>query len=85
MMIFVVLSIYVMYILSLNYSGTDIPKRKPTVWSQQKVKIINVHLSGGVSFEKNMGNGDSSYVPRDEDKAEGGVSICNEEITSDEE
>ena len=56
MMIFVVLSIYVMYILSLNYSGTDIPKRKPTVSRQQKVKIINVHLSGGVSFEKNLIN-----------------------------
>ena len=51
-MIFVVIYVYVMYNLSLNSSGTDINKRKPTVRSQQKVKRIKVRLSGAVFFEK---------------------------------
>ena len=67
-----------MYVLSLNYSGNDIKKRKLTVWSWQKVKILKVHLSGDVYFDKKMSSKDSSFVPIDEEKAEGGVSICNE-------
>ena len=42
-------------------------------------------LSGTVCFEKNLSSKDSSFVPSNEEKAEGGVSICNEERTSDEE
>ena len=56
MMICVVLSVYVVYILSLNYSGTDIPKQKPTVRSRQTVKRLKVRLSGGACFEKNLSN-----------------------------
>ena len=47
-MIFVVLYVCVLYILYLNYSSTDIPKIKPTVWSRQKLKRLKVRLSGGV-------------------------------------
>ena len=85
MMIFVVLSVYVMYEFSINYSGTDIPNRKETVWCQQKLKRLNVRLSGGVWFEKNLSNDDSSFVPSDEEKAEGGGSNGNEERTYDDE
>ena len=58
-MISVVLSVYDIYILFLNCSGTDIPKRKPAVQSWQKLKMLKVHLSGGVLFEINMSNNDS--------------------------
>ena len=51
MMIFVVLSVYVMHILSLNSSGNDIPNRKTTVRSRQKAKRHNLLFSGRVSFE----------------------------------
>ena len=68
---FSLLSVYVIYILSLNYSGTDTPKRKTTVQSQQKLKRLIVRLSGGVLFEKDMSNKDSSFVPREKDKDEG--------------
>ena len=51
-MIFVVLYVYVMYILSLNSSGTAIKKIKPTVKSRQKVKRLKVRLIGAVCFEK---------------------------------
>ena len=43
-----------------------------------------MRLIGGVSFEKNISNKDSLFVPSNEYKAEGGVSICNEYIISDE-
>ena len=59
MMNFVVLYVYVMYILSLNYPGTDIPKIKPTVRSRKKFKRLNVRLSDYFCFEKNMSNKDS--------------------------
>ena len=49
---FVVLSTYVMYIVSHGYSENDISKRKQTVQSQQKVKRLKVNLSGGVFFDK---------------------------------
>ena len=49
-MIFVVLSVYVMYTVSLNYSGTDIPNRKK--FEVKKFKRFKVILSGGVCFEK---------------------------------
>ena len=44
-----------------------------------------MRLSGGVCFDKNMSNEDSSFLRSDKDKAEGGISICNEERTYDEE
>ena len=73
-MIFVVIYVYVMYNLSLNSSGTDINKRKPTVRSQQKVKRIKVRLSGAVFFEKNTISEDSSFVPRNyERRLKGGL------------
>ena len=62
--------------LSLDSSVTDTPKRKPTVQIQQKVKRLKVQLIGGVYFDKNMSNKDSSFVPSDEKKDEWGVSIC---------
>ena len=80
-MIFVVLYVYVMYNLSLNYSGNDTKKIKPTVQIRQKVKRLKVRLSGADLFEKNLSMEDSSFVPSDEEKAKGGVSICNEERT----
>ena len=52
----------------LNYSGNDIPRRKPTVWSRKKVKRLKVRLIGGVSFEKNISNKDSLFVPSNEYK-----------------
>ena len=48
MIIFVFLCVYVIHILSLNYSEGNIPKRKPTVQSQEKVNILKVRLSDGV-------------------------------------
>ena len=42
-------------------------------------------FSGGVCFGGNLSNDDSSFVPSDMEKAEVGVSICNEERNSDEE
>ena len=57
-MIFVVLSVYVMYILYLNSSGTNIKKRKSTVQSQQKVKMIMVCFSGSVLFSNYMSSKD---------------------------
>ena len=74
-----------MYDLSLNCSGTDIKKRKPTVWSGQKVNRLNVRLSGSVCFEKYLSSEDSSFVPSNEEKSEEGISICNGYRTSDEE
>ena len=59
MMIFVVNYVYLIHILSLNSSGNGTPNRKPTVRSQQKVKRLKVHFSGGVLFEKKMNNEDS--------------------------
>ena len=44
-----------------------------------------MHLSGGVCFENNLSDNDSSFVPRYGEKAEGGVGNGNEDITSDEE
>ena len=44
-----------------------------------------MRLSGGVSFEKNTSNKDSSFVTSDEEKYEGGVGIFNEERKYDEE
>ena len=85
MMIFVVIHVYAMYSLYLNYSGTDTKKRKITVWSRKKLKRIKVRLSGAICFEKNMISKDSLFVPSNEEKYEGGVSICNEYRTSDEE
>ena len=52
-----------MCMLSLNSSGTDTPKRKPTVQIQQKVKRLKVQLIGGVYFDKNMSNKDSLFIP----------------------
>ena len=66
MMISVVYYVYVEYILSLNYSGTDIPKIEQTFQSQQKVKRLKLRLSDGIFFEKNMSEYDSSCVPSDE-------------------
>ena len=43
-----------------------------------------MRLSGAVCFEKSLSNKDSPFVPSDEEKAEGGVGIYNEERTSDE-
>ena len=57
-MIFVVLSVYVMYILYLNSSGTNIKKRKSTVQSQQNVKMIMVCFSGSVLFSNYMSSKD---------------------------
>ena len=69
-----------MHILYLNYSGTDIPKRKPTVRRQQKVKRLKVGLSGGVFFERNTINKDSQFLPSEKDKDEGGsLSLMNRE------
>ena len=42
------------------------------------MKRIKVRLSGGVGFEKNLSNKDSSFVPSGEEKDEGGVGIYNE-------
>ena len=42
-----------------------------------------MRLSGGVSFEKNTSNKDSSFLTSDEEKGEGGVSIYNVERKSD--
>ena len=43
-----------------------------------------MRLSGGVFFEKNMSNEDSSFVTGNENKVEGGFSIYNAEIASNE-
>ena len=72
MMIFVVLYVYVVYNSSLNYSGTEIRKRKPIVQSWQKANRLKVRLSGAVFFEKKLSSEDSSFVPSDEEKAERG-------------
>ena len=52
MMIFIVIYVYLVYILSLNYLWTDIKKIKPAVQNQQKVKRLKVHFSGAACFEK---------------------------------
>ena len=56
MIIFVVISFFVMYNLSLIYSGTYILNRKQTVLSRQKVKRVKVRLSVSVYFQKNTSN-----------------------------
>ena len=63
---------------SLDYSGTGIPKRTQTVWSWQKLRRIKLILSGDVFFEKNLMSDYSSFVPSDEEKAEGKGSSTNE-------
>ena len=85
MMIFVFLYVCVMYNLSLNSSGTDIRKRKPTVRIRQKVKRLKVRLSGAFFFDKRLSSKDSSFVTSDEENSEGGFSIYNEDIKSYEE
>ena len=59
----------------LNYSETYITKLKPTVRSQQKVKRIEVRLSGAVFFEKNPSSEDSSFVPRNYERRLKGGSL----------
>ena len=49
------------------------------------MKGIKLRLSGSVFFEKNLSSTDSLFVTIDEEKAEGGVGIFNEDITYDEE
>ena len=59
------LYVYVMYSLSINYSGSYIKNIKPTVQSWQEVNRLKVRLSGAACFEKNLISEDSSFVPGD--------------------
>ena len=78
MMVFVVISVYVIYILSLNYSGTNFPKRKTTVQSRQKLKRLEVRLSGYFFFKKNISNKDLSFLQVVRRRTKGGsVSAMN--------
>ena len=55
--IFVVISVYVMYGFSIRSSGADIPSRKKTVWSWKIVNKFKLRLSGSVWYEENLREG----------------------------